>query len=95
MLRDGFDPNTWYYLYEFQPGRGDKERKGATLNFVGTGWPPPRAISPPAAFTTPLWVHLQTGQGRFVLNRHREKTRRPRRPCSRHRTQEEIIQARS
>jgi outer membrane protein assembly factor BamE (lipoprotein component of BamABCDE complex) len=35
MLRDSFDPNTWYYLYEFQPGRGDKERKELTLNFVG------------------------------------------------------------
>ena len=32
MLRDSFDPNTWYYLYEFQPGRGDKERKELTLN---------------------------------------------------------------
>lgn len=34
MLRDGFDPNTWYYLYEFQPGRGEKERKELTLTFA-------------------------------------------------------------
>ena len=35
MLRDSFDPNTWYYLYEFQPGRGDKERKGADPQLRG------------------------------------------------------------
>ncbi|MGL5289038.1 MAG: outer membrane protein assembly factor BamE, partial [Aeromonas sp.] len=34
MLRDGFDPNSWYYLYEFQPGHGELERKELTVTFT-------------------------------------------------------------
>ncbi|ENY71109.1 Small protein A [Aeromonas diversa CDC 2478-85] len=55
MLKDAFDHDTWHYLYEFQPGRGDKERKEMTLKFVGdrlatmTG-----DFTVPATFNTPL-----------------------------------------
>ena len=55
MLRDGFDPDNWYYLYEFQPGRGDKERKELTLHFMGDSLSSATGDFPlPAAFTTPL-----------------------------------------
>lgn len=55
MLRDGFDPNTWYYLYEFQPGRGEKERKELTLTFANDRLATVTGDFPlPAAFHTPL-----------------------------------------
>jgi outer membrane protein assembly factor BamE len=55
MLRDGFDPNTWYYLYEFQPGRGEKERRELTLTFANEKLATVTGDFPlPAAFHTPL-----------------------------------------
>lgn len=55
MLRDGFDPNTWYYLYEFQPGRGEKERKELTVTFANDKLAMVTGDFPlPAAFHTPL-----------------------------------------
>ncbi|MGR1252271.1 outer membrane protein assembly factor BamE [Aeromonas veronii] len=55
MLRDGFDPNTWYYLYEFQPGHGDKERKELTVTFANDRLTTVAGDFPlPAAFNTPL-----------------------------------------
>ncbi|MFM5550286.1 outer membrane protein assembly factor BamE [Aeromonas veronii] len=55
MLRDGFDPNTWYYLYEFQPGHSDKERKELTVTFANDRLTTVTGDFPlPAAFNTPL-----------------------------------------
>ena len=55
MLRDGFDPNTWYYPYEFQPGHGDKERKELTVTFANDRLTTVTGDFPlPAAFNTPL-----------------------------------------
>ncbi len=55
MLRDGFDPNTWSYLYEFQPGHGDKERKELTVTFANDRLTTVTGDFPlPAAFNTPL-----------------------------------------
>ena len=55
MLRDGFAPTTWYYLYEFQPGHGDKERKELTVTFANDRLTTVTGDFPlPAAFNTPL-----------------------------------------
>lgn len=55
MLQDAFEHDTWYYLYEFQPGHGDKERKELTIKFVGDRLATVTGDFPlPAAFNTPL-----------------------------------------
>lgn len=55
MLKDTFDANTWYYLYEFQPGHGQKERKELTVRFANERLVAISGDFPqPAAFNSPL-----------------------------------------